>query len=97
MRIMELAVGSNGSHRNQTYGGVLPEGWAVIPDELATPCFPFGEAAVEVIEGVLTVVSWTPGEMPSPEPVASPATSIEARLAAIEEALNLSEVSADGS
>ena len=44
MRIIEIEALENGSHRNQT--GMfteIPEGWAVIPDDIETPNFPFGE------------------------------------------------------
>lgn len=68
MRIIEIAALENGAHRNQSFHGFLPEGWAVIPDDMETANFPFGEITVEEVDGVMTVTSWTPGEMPEPEP-----------------------------
>ena len=68
MRIMEISALPNGAHRNQTWDlPVPPAGFAVIPDGLDTPHFPFGEAAVEEIDGVMTVTEWTPGVLPEPE------------------------------
>lgn len=66
MRIIEIAPLSNGAHRNQTTSAVIPvpEGWAVIPDTMETPNFPFGEITVE--NGIVT--SWVAGVMPEPEP-----------------------------
>ena len=44
MKIIEIEARENGSHRNQTGTFVeIPEGWAVIPDDMETPNFPFGE------------------------------------------------------
>lgn len=68
MRIVEIAPLSNGAHRNQN-GGVItiPDGWAVIPDTMETPNFPFGTVTAEEIDGVMTVTSWTAGTIPAPE------------------------------
>lgn len=67
MRIIEIAALSNGAHRNQSYPGFVPDGWAVIPDHMDTPNFPFGEVVVEKLNGVLTVVEWIPGIGHEPE------------------------------
>jgi hypothetical protein len=77
MRIIEIAPLENGAHRNQTYNGALPEGWAVVPDTLATESFPFGDITVEDVNGIPTVTSWTPGAMPEPEPVEPEPTTDE--------------------
>ena len=70
MQMLEIIALENGAHNNQSYHGVLPEGWALIPDELLVPdTFPFVEIEVKKWEsGDLYVVSMTPGEMPEPEP-----------------------------
>lgn len=70
MRIIEIAALSNGAHRNQTPNSLMavPDGWAVVPDHMDTPNFPFGEVVVEELNGVMTVVEWIPGVMPEPEP-----------------------------
>lgn len=86
MRAIEIAALSNGAHRNQTGLSVLPDGWAVIPDDMACENFPFGEVTAEEIDGVMTVTGWTPGAIPEPEPAhePEPPTDIEARVAALE-------------
>ena len=86
MRAIEIAALSNGAHRNQTGLSVLPDGWAVIPDDMVCENYPFGELTAEEIDGVMTVTSWIPGTMPEPEPKPEPEppTDIEARVAALE-------------
>ena len=88
MRAIEIAALSNGAHRNQTGLDVLPDGWAVIPDDMVCENFPFGEVTAAEIDGVMTVTGWTPGAMPEPEPAPEPEpeppTDIEARVAALE-------------
>lgn len=71
MRIIEVEALANGAHRNQTPSApvALPDGWAVVPDGLATPNFPFGTIEVEAVDGVMTVKSWAAGTIPEPEPV----------------------------
>ena len=73
MQMLEIIALENGAHNNQTYHEVLPEGWAIIPDEMGElKNFPFGEVTAEEIDGVMTVTSWTAGEMPEPEPEPEP-------------------------
>ena len=92
MKMLEVAARSNGSHRNQTFHGELPEGWALLPsDELES--FPFGEVEVDTVDGLPTVVKWTPGNMPEvkqaePEPnLAERVAELEAANAELTEAL----------
>lgn len=68
MTIIEISALENGAHRNQT-GTMctIPDGWAVIPDGMEIENFPFGNVTVEEINGVMTVTSWTPGTIPTPE------------------------------
>ena len=69
MKIVEIEALSNGSHRNQTGNfKTIPEGYAVIPDSLKTPNFPFGDIVVAEINGVFTVTHWTAGNAPRPFP-----------------------------
>lgn len=69
-RIIEIAALENGGHRNQTIDNEkMPKGWAVVPDEMETPNFPFGEIVVEEIDGVPTVIKWIPIDIPEPEPI----------------------------
>ena len=73
MRIVEISALENGAHRNQSWDlSAPPEGWALIPDELETLNFPFGDIVVEEIEGIVTVTNWTPGVIPEPEPEPDP-------------------------
>lgn len=71
MKIIEIKKNENGSHDNITadYIEAVPEGWAVIPDDMECESFPFGDVTVEEIEGVMTVTSWTPGTIPEPAPI----------------------------
>jgi hypothetical protein len=71
MRIVHIEPLENGAHINQTSDNlsVIPNGWAVIPEELVTENFPFGDLTTEEIDGVMTVTSWTPGVIPELEPV----------------------------
>ena len=64
MLIIEITALDNGAHRNQTYHGELPEGWAFIPEEMELPeSFPFVDIEVEGD----TVISMTAREIPVPE------------------------------
>lgn len=74
MKIIEIAPLSNGAHRNQT-GGLsnVPNGWAVIPDDMETENFPFGEITVDETQSPPVVTSWTPGDIPE-EPDPEPTT-----------------------
>lgn len=67
MRMIEINALDNGAHDNQSYHGILPEGWAVLPDTIVTENFPFGTPTVEEIDGVMTVTQWVPGIIPEPE------------------------------
>ena len=89
MRIVKIEAYDNGGHANQTTNAniPLPEGWAIIPEELATPNFPFGELTAEEIDGVMTVTSWTAGEIPQPEPEPDPQPTLEERMTAMETAV----------
>lgn len=73
MNIIEIAPLKNGAHRNQKSNSILcpPKGWAVVPDDMDTANFPFGEITVEEIDGVMTVTSWTAGIMPEVETIES--------------------------
>ena len=54
MTIIEIQALENGAHRNQSGQlKVIPEGWAVIPEE---------------IDGVMTVTSWEAVDIPEDEP-----------------------------
>ena len=90
MTIIEISALDNGAHRNQS-GNMctIPDGWAVIPDGMETKNFPFGDVATEEIDGVMTVTSWTPGEVPEPEPEPEPVKSVGDRVTELEAENNL--------
>ena len=72
MRIIEIAPLENGAHRNQSGSlSVVPDGWAVVPADLVTENFPFGEVTVD--ESTPPVVTaWFPLPFPEPEPITEP-------------------------
>ena len=64
MNIIEINALTNGAHRNQSGANVLPEGWAIIPDDAIIPeSFPFVD--IEVDGNVVT--SMTAREVPKPD------------------------------
>lgn len=68
MRIIEITALSNGAHRNQTGTfSTIPSGWAVIPDDMETPNFPFGEVTVDDTQTPTVVAGWTPLPITEPE------------------------------
>lgn len=77
MNMLKIKALENGAHNNQTYHGVLPDGWAVIPDGMTLENFPFGEVVAEEINGVMTVTKWTAGTIPEPEPEPTPEPTTE--------------------
>lgn len=78
MRIIEITALSNGAHRNQSWNQKeIPEGFALIPDELETQNFPFGNITVEEIDGIQKVTSWTPLPIPEPEPIEQEASQLD--------------------
>ena len=72
MNIIEIAVLDNGAHNNQEVYNVspssfsVPPGWAILPDDMETPNFPFGSITVDN-STTPTVTSWTPLPIPKPE------------------------------
>ena len=73
MYMIEIIALENGAHRNQTYHGVLPDGWAVIREDVSTlENFPFGEVFAEEVDDVMTMTEWVPGVIPEPEPTPEP-------------------------
>ena len=90
MQMIEIVALENGAHRNQTYHGTLPDGWAIIPADMEIPeTFPFVDVTAKEIEGVMTVTSMTPGVVPDPPPAPEPAPSMAERVATLEEALSM--------
>ena len=81
MKIINLTALENGAHANQTSSHYFdpPEGWAIIPDDMELPNFPFGEVEAEEIGGVMTVTKWTAGTLP-PTPIEPTRAKKEATL-----------------
>lgn len=70
MRIIEIQPLENGAHRNQQ-GDIktIPDGYAIIPDDMECENFPFGDITVDESEPPV-VTSWEPLLIPEePEPV----------------------------
>ena len=90
MKIIEIASLDNGAHNNQTITFVdisvfqIPDGWAVIPDGMETPNFPFGEVTVDDTQTPPIVTKWTAGTIPEPEPEPDQQPTTEDRVAALE-------------
>lgn len=73
MRIIEVTPLPNGGHQNQTgYFETIPDGWAVIPDRMKMPNFPFGTVTTTEIDGVMTITAWTAETSPEPTPTPAP-------------------------
>ena len=74
----------NGAHRNQTSSSVIPvpDGWAILPDGIETPNFPFGEVTVDN-QTPPVVTSWTPLPIPEPEPEPEPEPTADEVLNAL--------------
>ena len=69
MQMIEIQPLENGAHRNQTYNGFLPDGWALVREDVNTlENFPFGEVETAEIRGVPTVTNWTALPMPEEPP-----------------------------
>lgn len=87
MYMIEIAALDNGAHRNQTCNGFLPDGWALVPANLETKNFPFGEITVEDMDGRMVVATWTPLPMPEPEPapVPDPGPTLDERVQTLED------------
>ena len=91
MQIIEITALPNGAHSNQTGDfRTIPEGWAVVPEEMEIPeTFPF--VNIEAEDGVVT--SMTAGTVPEPEPEPEPEpgpeyVTYEELAAAIREGVN---------
>ena len=64
-KIIEIQSLSNGGHRNLTGEFLnIPEGWALIPEDLLVENFPFGQIETAELDGIMTVTKWVPGEKP---------------------------------
>ena len=97
-RFIKIQGNEAGAHQNQTHLGPpycihgklwIPDGYAVIPNDMETPNFPFGDITVEEINGIPTVTSWTPREIPEPEPDPVPEPSTREQIDELKEAMDM--------
>ena len=90
MKIIKITPFENGAHDNQTIGGMaadnfnVPDGWAILPDGMETPNFPFGDITVDETQTPPVVTSWTPLPIPEPEPAPEPEPTADERISALE-------------
>ena len=76
--IIKIEAFKNGGHANQGHTPmIIPEGWAVVPEDMDLPNFPFGKVTVKEIDGVMTVTKWVAGTIPKPEEPELPVTPTE--------------------
>lgn len=69
MRIVQIESLENGAHLNQTVTGhYIPDGWAVIPDEMPCPNFPFGSLKTMRVDNHDVATEWIPSDLPDPAP-----------------------------
>lgn len=66
MTIVEIKQLSNGAHRNQIGVNFCPDGWAILPSTIEIQNFPFGNIQTELIDGIQTITSWEPLQIPEP-------------------------------
>ena len=69
MRIIKIQSEENGAHQYQTISVdiPLPDGWALVPDDMELENCPFGEVTAKKINGIMTVTGWVAGTIPEPE------------------------------
>lgn len=80
MKLIEIAALENGAHRNQTSDTdftSIPDGWAVVPDDMECENFPFGEVTAEEIDDIMTVTNWVAGVIPESEPIEPEPTQLD--------------------
>lgn len=80
MRIIKIKQNMNNSHDNQDIFNdcfIIPDGYALIPENLETPNFPFGDVEVEEIDGIMTVTSWIPRDIPEQEEKETPVSKYD--------------------
>lgn len=84
MKIIEIKALKNGGHRNLTGDfTTIPDGFAIIPEDIELENFPFGEVEVKEIDGVMAVTKWIAGVIPEPEPMPDSEPTAEDMLNAL--------------
>ena len=85
MICIQIAPNDTGAHENQTVDSAflkIPPGWAILPDDMETPNFPFGDITVNDSTPPI-VTSWTPLPIPEPEPAPDPEPTADEVLNAL--------------
>lgn len=84
MRIVEIVALDNGGHRNNSFhnGGSVPDGWAIVPETLSVPNFPFGILTVDE-QTPPVVLTWEPLPFPAPGPRVAPEPTLADILTAL--------------
>ena len=76
--IIRIEPYENGGHANSSYvPKIIPDGWAVVPDDMELENFPFGEVTAKKLNGVMTVVKWVAGTIPEIEETEPTPTEME--------------------
>ena len=89
MRIIEIVALESGAHNEQDINCdnpavfPVPVGWAILPDDMETPNFPFGDITADN-QTPPVVTSWTPLPIPEPEPAPEPEPTADERISALE-------------
>ena len=93
MNIVEIKALEGGAHRNASGDfKTVPEGWAMIPDGMNTPSFPFGEIEATEINGMMTITRWIAGTKPKVEDIEPPISEFEQLRADIDYIALMTEV-----
>lgn len=93
MRIIEIKTLSKGGHNNRQGDNLtIPDGWAVIPEDMETPNFPFGEVTAKEIDGVMTVTKWVATDIPEIEEPTPTPTELEQLRADVDYIAVMTEV-----
>lgn len=74
MEMIKITPQENGAHDNQSAIKPIPDGWALLPDDIERPeTFPFVDITIKKVGGVKTVKTMTPRTVPpSPTPTPEP-------------------------
>lgn len=91
MRIIRIKTNKIGGHSCMTVTKLsnLPIGWAVLPNDLPTPNFPYGNIVVETRCGVPTVIGWTPKPIPEQTVTFTPSLEDDMQSMIVEQAFHL--------
>lgn len=74
MRLIKIEAEPSGIHQYMTssINMPVPDGWALVPDDMELENCPWGVLTAKKVNGVMTVTTWVAGEIPEPEPQPEP-------------------------